>query len=429
MKKLFIVALFFSSTLLSVTAQSRIIMQAFYWDYPSGGNWWNTINGKVDSWKAAGITDIWLPPVQKSDSGPYSMGYDPYDYFDFGQYTQKGTTETRGGSYGELTNLITKIHSQSMGVYADIVINHNSGGTSEFNPFTNTNTNTSFIPVSGKFLRSYNDFHPNADCTSDAGTFSTYPDLAHCKAYVQDWLWKRTDSVAQFYKNTLKFDGWRFDFVRGFGGWVVRDWVNAVGGFSVGENWDSNKTVINNWIASTDNKSSAFDFALYYSMDSAFDGNNLNNLKNAGLISINPSKAVTFVTNHDTDIISKKNMAYGYIFTHEGDPTLFYQDYESWLDKNRLNNLIWIYNNKAKGTTSNLFVDQDELIDQRNGTPGLVVYFNNSSGDKYRVVQTKWKNTVIKDYTGRMTYTKTTDANGFVEVGSKGNDYSVWAPN
>lgn len=383
----------------------------------------------MDSWKAAGISDIWLPPVQKSDSGRYSMGYDPFDYFDLGQYDQKGTVETRAGSYGELTSLISKAHSQNMGVYADIVINHNSGGESEWNPYANANTMTKFNPASGKFLRSYNDFHPNGDCQSDAGTFASYPDVAHCKSYVQNWLWRRDDSVAKFYRNTIKFDGWRFDFVRGYGGWVVRDWVNSVGGFAVGENWDKDKWVINDWVNSTEGKSSAFDFALYYAMDSAFDDNNLNNLVNAGLISINPMKAVTFVANHDTDIIWKKNMAYAYIFTHEGVPTIFYQDYEAWLDKNRLNNLIWIYNNKASGTTSNLFVDQDELIDQRNGEPGLVVYFNNSSGDKYRWVQTKWKNTLIKDYTGHMSYTKITDADGWVELGAPGDDYAVWAPN
>jgi alpha-amylase len=38
----------------------------------------------------------------------------------------------------------------------------------------------------------------------------------------------------------MKFDGWRFDYVKGFGPWVVKDWNANVGGFSVGEYWDSN---------------------------------------------------------------------------------------------------------------------------------------------------------------------------------------------
>ncbi|NKO00951.1 alpha-amylase family glycosyl hydrolase, partial [Weissella cibaria] len=148
---------------------------------------------------------------------------------DLGQYYQHGTTETRAGSYTELKSLIDTAHSYGMGVYADIVINHNSGGEQEWNPYTNSYTWTKFEPLSGKFFRSYNDFHPNLDCGNDSGRFAGFPDLAHCKSYVQDWLWGRSDSVARYYKNTLGFDGWRFDYVKGFGGWVVQNWVDAVG--------------------------------------------------------------------------------------------------------------------------------------------------------------------------------------------------------
>lgn len=428
MKKILMLIALLSCFLIVLNARSQIIMQAFYWDYPMGGDWWSTIETKVPDWKAAGITDIWLPPAQKSDGGKFSMGYNPYDYHDLGQYDQKQTIETRAGSYSELKDLIDTAHQFEMGVYADIVLNHNSGGELEWNVFTNSNTWTSFNTMSGKFPRSYNDFHPNLDCGNDSGIFGGFPDLAHCKSYVQDWLWKRDDSVAKFYKNDVQFDGWRFDYVKGFEGWVVKDWVDSVGGFAVGEYWDSNKYLLNDWVNSTGGRASAFDFSLYYAMDEAFDGNNLHRLSNAGLISINPQKSVTFVANHDTDIIWKKNMAYAYIFTHEGVPTLFYSDYEQWLDKDRLINLMWIYNNKAKGSTSTLFVDNDELIDQRNGSPGLVVYFNNSSGNKYRWVKTKWANTELKDYTGHLNYTKWTNGSGWVELGAPGDEYSVWAP-
>jgi alpha-amylase len=51
---------------------------------------------KVTAWSNAGIGSIWLPPVSKARSFLY--GYDPTDYFDFGNYNQNGTTETRFGS-------------------------------------------------------------------------------------------------------------------------------------------------------------------------------------------------------------------------------------------------------------------------------------------------------------------------------------------
>jgi alpha-amylase len=59
---------------------------------------------------------------------------------------------------------------------------------------------------------------------------------------MQNWLWLRTDGVGKYYN--MKFDGWRFDYVKGFGPWVVKDWNTNVGGFSVGEYWDAN---VNTW--------------------------------------------------------------------------------------------------------------------------------------------------------------------------------------
>jgi hypothetical protein len=43
----------------------------------------------------------------------------------------------------------------------------------------------------------------------------------------------RTDGVGKYYKNTMKFDGWRFDYVKGFGPWVVKDWNTNVGGWRI----------------------------------------------------------------------------------------------------------------------------------------------------------------------------------------------------
>ena len=80
---------------------------------------------------------------------------------------------------------------------------------------------------------------------NDEGAFGGFPDLAHVDPNVQDWLWKRADGVGKYYKNTMKFDGWRFDYVKGFGPWVVNNWNANVGGFSVGEYWDANVNLLN----------------------------------------------------------------------------------------------------------------------------------------------------------------------------------------
>ena len=408
-----------------------VMMQAFYWDVPAGGTWWDVVATKVTDWSNAGIESIWLPPCSKAQNGAFSMGYDPTDYFDFGNFNQNGTTETRFGSKTELTALINAAHGQNMKVYADIVLNHNSGGASEANQYTGGNTWTDFTSVaSGKFPRSQHDFHPNAVHTNDLGAFGGFPDMCHDVANVQDWLWNRADGVGKYYKNVMGFDGWRFDYVKGFEPWVINTWNSNVGGFSVGELWDSDVNYLDWW--ATNANSNVFDFACYYKMNDAFDGNNLTLLYDDMMWKRNPFKAVTFVTNHDTDEIWKKTLAYAYILTHEGYPTIFYQDYEAWLDKERLNNLIWIHNNKATGTTSILYADNDEYIARRNGyggEPGLIVYLNNSNNWLERWVPTNWNSTGIKDYTGHSTWYPTTQSGGWVKIQCPPNSYSVWSVN
>ncbi|NUO01813.1 MAG: hypothetical protein HUU01_14505 [Saprospiraceae bacterium] len=38
-----------------------VMMQAFYWDPPAGGTWWNTIQTKVDAWSSAGMDTRAVP--------------------------------------------------------------------------------------------------------------------------------------------------------------------------------------------------------------------------------------------------------------------------------------------------------------------------------------------------------------------------------
>ena len=68
-----------------------------------------------------------------------------------------------------------------------------------------------------------------------------------------------------------------------------------------------------------------------------------------------------------------------------------------------MNNLIWIHNNLAEGDTDILLAEETEYIAPRNGIndqTGLISYINISDTPKEHWVKTKWKNTIIKDYTG-----------------------------
>jgi len=258
------------------------------------------------------------------------MGYDPCDFFDLGEYYQKGTVETRFGFRQELVNMINTAHAYGIKVIADIVINHRPGGDPEWNPFTKGYTGTDFSKVaSGKYTANYLDFHPNEVKCCDEGTFGGYPDIAHEKSYAA-------------LLRSIGVDAWRFDYVKGYGAWVVKDWPSWWGGWAVGEYWDTNVDALLSWAYSSGAK--VFDFPLYYKMDEAFDNESIpaliSALQNGGTaVSRYPFKAVTSVANHDTDIIWNKYPAYAFIPTYEGQPVILYRDYEEWLNKDKLKNL------------------------------------------------------------------------------------------
>src|SRR5438045_4017484 len=108
-----------------------VLMQAFYWDCPrldsQEYNWWNFVRVRLAPLAQTGFSALWLPPVHKAANlGGPSMGYDPYDYYDLGEFNQKGSVKTWFGSRQELSDLIITAHGFRMQVLADMVFNHNS---------------------------------------------------------------------------------------------------------------------------------------------------------------------------------------------------------------------------------------------------------------------------------------------------------------
>ena len=101
-----------------------VMMQAFYWDAPikeqKEGEWWNYLSEKAPSLAAAGINALWLPPICKGAEAR-SPGYDPYDYFDLGDFDQKGAKKTLYGNRKELESLLGKLREHKIGAYADMV--------------------------------------------------------------------------------------------------------------------------------------------------------------------------------------------------------------------------------------------------------------------------------------------------------------------
>lgn len=441
-----------------------VMFQAFYWNCPQeeqqDGTWWNFLGTKLPELQQAGFTALWLPPASKAANlGGPSMGYDPYDYYDLGDFNQKGRTRTWFGNQAELTALINAAHTANMQAYADLVLDHNNGGDAqEANPIDGKNRWTKFNPASGKFPRNWEYFHPSPYETFDEMTFGDMPDLCHRNPKVYGEI----IYLAQWLVETIGFDGFRFDFVKGYAPWMVKAIAElrylkkgnqGFYPFCVGECWDGERT-INDWLSSIntfmDNPVSAFDFPLHYELKGLCDsyGYSLRNLANAGsVIQDSPSQAVTFVDNHDTirdpnnAINNDKLLAYSFILTHEGYPCVFWMDWYNFGlamsgTPNGIAALVAAHEKYAGGPTQVLFADDNLYIMQRIGgssQPGLIYVLNNF-GDAWNgiTVQTQWRNVQFEPvaYGGNDTgrpQNKTTAEDGRADFWAGPRGWAVYA--
>jgi alpha-amylase len=436
-----------------------VMMQAFYWNCPDiegkPFQWWKYLQGEVPRLAAAGFTALWLPPANKAASNG-SMGYDPYDYYDLGEFDQKGSAATWFGSKADLLALIAAAHAAKMQVYADLVIDHCSGADAqEISPIDGHSRWTKFTPKSGKFPRDVNSFHPCRYESWDGGTFGDMPDLCHRNPDVYTAVLE----YAEWLINTIGYDGFRLDFVKGYGGWVVRAIMELRGlhgtaafkPFAVGECWDNSRT-IEDWLGETnawsDNPVGAFDFPLRYrlrDMCQAY-GFSMRQLVAPGTVLADlTARAVTFVENHDVvrgdPIVNDKMLAYAFILTHQGYPSVFWQDYFNWGlalpgDVSGIDALMRVHEDHAGGGMQVLYCDDDLYIMQRLGwqnQSGLVFVLNNRGTWNGATVETRWPSTGFAPIAWRghdlgQPLPKRTGADGRADFWAPPRGYAVYVP-
>jgi alpha-amylase len=226
-------------------------------------------------------------------------------------------------------------------------------------------------------------------------------DLCHRNPVVYDTIMAHANMLI----SEIGFDGFRFDFVKGYGSWMIRSiherqYVRGkrlVFPFGVGESWSSDGE-IDAWLdeinAYNDNPISAFDFPLRYRLKDLCDtyGFSLRRLADGGtLMAERPEHAVTFVDNHDfrggdtPPIVNDKLMAYAFILTHPGYPCVFWRDYfEQGLglpgSPRGIAALVDAHERYAGGDSFTRHADDDLYIMERPGwdaAPGLIFVLNN----------------------------------------------------
>ncbi|KAJ9651339.1 hypothetical protein H2198_009373 [Neophaeococcomyces mojaviensis] len=84
---------------------------------------WTRLEELLPQFSVLGITSIWIPPACKA-TNPKDNGYGVYDLYDLGEFNTKGSVATKWGTKAELEALCGKAQSQSIDIIFDAVLNH-----------------------------------------------------------------------------------------------------------------------------------------------------------------------------------------------------------------------------------------------------------------------------------------------------------------
>jgi alpha-amylase len=261
-----------------------------------------------------------------------------------------GPTTPNGPSSTNLINNLQALTYTGINYAANYGVTHTGAGERNW-----TWNYTHFHPVDA------NDFItsdpgagvvPNAKLFGeDLNTFDVRPNDPNDPTGPEVGVQNRLIYWGQWLANTVGFDGYRLDFVRGYQTGFAAQWVNAMPlksngqrRFVVGEYFSGNKAEVANWVRDMINQgavqTNAFDFPLKYTLNSLCNANgaqfDMATLNHAGLVRDNSGNnlsgvnVVTFVDNHDTGkdhnqwIFKDWQMAYAYLLFSEGRPCVFY---------------------------------------------------------------------------------------------------------
>lgn len=414
-----------------------IMIQAFYWahdgntatDYtPFGSVKWADLDGKE---LGENFDLVWLAP--STVTADYT-GYLPYNYSIQGtiQNGDNGRSwlsdyHSPWGSEAELKSLIQDIHTGGGKAIADVVINHSNADDGSWCQWTdmkfgNSTNNTlygSYRPdwrwVSRNdemFLSKQENQYGQKDQAGDCGTkdlsnnvnddfYVTRPGggtyswdyTEYNCTYSRDWAHGKREvrEMSRAYllwmKNEIGYDGWRYDFAKGFHGRYINEYNRASGAcFSVSELFEGDVSKLEGFLLDAGRNSYVFDFpAKYNMMNNAIRNGWYQGLKGAAATTMTYGDfggnrrsryAVTFVDNHDTfregtNLSGRPNQmpntgnqvlqANAYILCMPGVPCVFYPYWHEYKDAIRA--MVWARRWAGIHSESTVYEPQDGVGD------------------------------------------------------------------
>lgn len=471
-----------------------VIMQYFEWYLETNQNLWNEISKNAGNLAKIGITALWLPPAYKGIGGKDEVGYGVYDLYDLGEFEQKGTVKTKYGSKEEYINCILALKQAGIESYADIVLNHKMGADmlqtipAEKVDWGNHNEIVSgkeIVRVATKFTfpgrkKKYSDFEWNWTHFDGIDYNDKTKEHAIFKFINKDWANEVDEEFGNFdylmgadidfqneevrkellnwgkwYIETTDIDGFRLDAVKHINADFYEQWLKELRKdlkeelFAVGEYWSGDVSKLHRYITETNGETSLFDVPLHYNFYNASRDENYNlaQILDKTLMKENPSKAVTFVDNHDTQPEQSlqsyverwfKLPAYSIILLRdEGYPCVFYGDFYGIKHNNigkieGLKEMITIRKDKAYGKQNDYF-DNPSCIgwtregDEEHIKSGIAVLISNKyDSEKRMYIGKELAGEEFIDAIGNCEEKVLIDEEGFGIFKVKAKSVSVW---
>jgi alpha-amylase len=377
----------FEYIVLEMNMKNQTLLQYFHWYYDEEDKLWIKAGKDAFSLAEAGITGVWLPPAYKANSGDHSVGYDPYDFFDLGEFDQKDTIATKYGTKAEYQEAIKAFQRQGIAVIADVVFNHKAGGDEleqtsvrTVNPdnrleFTSDAfeiaawTRFTFKGRAGK----YSAFIWDKNCFSgidwaedlqQTGIYSIqneygggWEEVPSTELGNYDYLMYndiefRNPAVraelkywGEWYFKEFGMNGFRLDAVKHISTDFLIEWLDHMKGtfdqdfFIVAENWTIEGVApLQHYLEVTEGRMQLFDAMLHHNLflASTTENYDLTKVFDNTLVQSHPQLTVTFVDNHDSQPLQAlesyvdfwfRPLAYALILLREqGMPCVFYPD-------------------------------------------------------------------------------------------------------
>lgn len=472
-----------------------IMMQYFEWYMDCKQNLWNDITRDAENLAKDGITALWLPPAYKGFGGKDEVGYAAYDVYDLGEFDQKGTVKTKYGSKDEYLEMIQVLKQTGIESYADIVLNHKMGADAiqtipackvDFGDHNHQITDgNETIKVATKFTfpgrkHKYSDFEWNwthfdgIDYNNETGEnalfrfkdkqwngevdeeYGNYDYLMGADLdFYNDKVVEECKKWGKWYLDMTNVDGFRLDAVKHIPAFFYKDWIKYLREesgkslFTVGEYWSGDISKLHQYITNTDGEISLFDVPLHYNFYAASTSEdyNLSTILDNTLVKDNPSMAVTFVDNHDTQPEQAlqsfvepwfKPIAYSIILLrNEGYPCIFYGDYygipHSGVNKcEELKTLLMLRKEKAYGIQNDYFDNKNYIGwtrqgDQEHEKSGIAVAVSNAGdGEKRMYIGEEFSGYTFIDALGNCEDEIIIEEDGWANFKVKGKSISVW---